>query len=336
MKKIKVSTFNAYNLVLPNTTYYSWKKYDAIDYRRKVVWMGKQLDIMEADIIGFQEIFHRTALEEALDHSKVCKDYNIIMSHSSTRENAPKPGPAVALATRFRVLDYHIVEDFEEMLMIDEEISVPIVQFSRPVLIAELEVYGKPITVFVAHLKSKRPSILKGADPDDAFEQAKGQARSLIRRAAEGTALRKLLLQYLNKRDYPVLVLGDLNDSDGAVTTEIIGGQAPLVYWHREKKIKYWDVLLYNVKNIQARKSYQDFYFTHIHNGHHESLDHILVSQEFVKENPHHIGRVRYVQVLNDHLKDNTLSEDGVEKWQSDHAQVVATIEFRRKRNKDD
>ncbi|MGB1032578.1 MAG: hypothetical protein ACPGWM_08175, partial [Flavobacteriales bacterium] len=132
------------------------------------------------------------------------------------------------------------------------------------------------------------------------------------------------------KREYPVILLGDVNDSGGAVTTEILAGQEPLSYWHKEKKRKYWDVLLYNVKNIQALKSYQDYYFTHIHNGHHESLDHILVSQEFVRENPNHIGQVRYVQVLNDHLQDNTLSREGVESWQSDHAQVVATIEFRR------
>ncbi len=328
MKKIKIGTFNAYNLVLPNTTYYGWKKYSPEEYRKKISWMGWQLDTMQADIIGFQEIFHRTALEEVLDSSLYCKDYHIVMSKPSSAENAPDLAPIVALATKFPVIDYHVVEDFNEMLMLDTEVSVPIFQFSRPVLIVELEMYGQIVTVFVVHLKSKRPSIPKEADADDPFEQAKGQARSLIRRAAEATALRKLLLQYLEKRSYPVILLGDVNDSGGAVTTEILAGQDPMSYWHKEKKIKYWDVLLYNVKNIQALKSYQDYYYTHIHNGHHESLDHILVSQEFVRENPNHIGEVRYVQVLNDHLQDNTLSREGVEGWQSDHAQVVATIEF--------
>ncbi|MEZ4883700.1 MAG: hypothetical protein R3E32_03095 [Chitinophagales bacterium] len=328
MKQIKIGTFNAYNLVLPNTTYYGWKKYTSDEYRKKISWMGWQLDTMKADIIGFQEVFHRTALEEVLDSSLYCKDYHIVMSKPSSTVTSPDLAPIVALATKFPVLDYHVVEDFNEMLLLDTEVSVPIFQFSRPVLIVELEMYGQAVTVFVVHLKSKRPDIAKGADADDPMEQAKGQARSLIRRAAEATALRSLLLQYLNKRSYPVILLGDVNDSGSAVTTDILAGQEPMSYWHKEKKMKYWDVLLYNVKNIQALKSYQDYYYTHIHNGHHESLDHILVSQEFVRENPNHIGEVRYVQVLNDHLQDNTLSREGVEGWQSDHAQVVATIEF--------
>ncbi len=328
MKKIKVGTFNAYNLVLPNTTYYNWKRYSSNEYRKKVAWMGAQLDKMDADVIGFQEIFHRSALQDVLDASKTCKGYHIVMSKPASGENAPSPAPIVALATKHKVLDYHVVENFDELLMLDEDISVPITKFSRPVLIAELEVYGKQMTVFVVHLKSKRPMIMKEEDSDNPLHQAKGQARSLIRRAAEATALRKLLLQYLEDRNYPVVLLGDVNDAGGAVTTEIIAGQEPFVYWKKDKKIKHWDVLLYNVKNIQARKSYQDFYFTHIHNGHHESLDHVMVSQEFVKANPNRIGRVRYVLVLNDHLRDNTLSSDGIECWESDHAQVVATIEF--------
>lgn len=328
MKKIKVGTFNAYNLVLPNTTYYGWKNYNSEDYSKKISWMCGQLDTMKADIIGFQEIFHRTALQEVLDGSIYCKGFNIVMSKPSSVENAPEPAPIVALATKFPIVDYHVVEDFNEMLVLDTDVTVPIFQFSRPVLIVELEMFGQIVTVFVVHLKSKRPSIPKDADENDPFEQAKGQARSLIRRAAEATALRSLLLQYLESRDYPIILLGDVNDSGSAVTTEILAGQEPLSYWHKTKKIKYWDVLMYNVKNIQALKSYQDYYFTHIHNGHHESLDHIFVSQEFVRENPRHIGEVRYVQVLNDHLQDNTLSREGVECWQSDHAQVVATIEF--------
>jgi predicted extracellular nuclease len=69
--------------------------------------------------------------------------------------------------------------------------------------------------------------------------------------------------------------------------------------------------------------------YTHIHNGHFESLDHVLVSQEFVGQNPRHVGAVEYVSVLNDHLIDETLSDDKIPRWQSDHGQVVVTIKLR-------
>jgi hypothetical protein len=60
--------------------------------------------------------------------------------------------------------------------------------------------------------------------------------------------------------------------------------------------------------------------------GHHDSLDHILVSQEFVRQNPRRLGYVEYVKVFNDHLIDQTLSHDKIPKWQSDHGQVVITM----------
>ncbi|MEB3279743.1 MAG: endonuclease/exonuclease/phosphatase family protein [Lyngbya sp.] len=135
-------------------------------------------------------------------------------------------------------------------------------------------------------------------------------------------------METLQNRQHPVIVLGDVNDSGLSVTTQIVTGQPPWEKLPFEKKKKIWDVLLYSVKDIQARQSYGDFYYTHIYNGYYEALDHILVSQEWVAQNPGRLGQVEYVSLLNDHLIDETLSYDEVESWQSDHAQVVATIKL--------
>jgi hypothetical protein len=54
-----------------------------------------------------------------------------------------------------------------------------------------------------------------------------------------------------------------------------------------------------------------------------------MVSEEFVAQNLHRLGRVTYVSVYNDHLVDQTLENQTIEPWQSDHGQVVATIELR-------
>ena len=75
-------------------------------------------------------------------------------------------------------------------------------------------------------------------------------------------------------------------------------------------------------------EQFWDIYYTHIHNGHFESLDHILVSQEMVRENPNNIGKVVYVRIFNDHIIDETFSDRSVNCWESDHAQVVAVIEL--------
>ena len=47
----------------------------------------------------------------------------------------------------------------------------------------------------------------------------------------------------------------------------MITGQPPWEKLKFETKKKSGDVLLYSVKDIQARQSYGDFYYSHIYNG---------------------------------------------------------------------
>jgi hypothetical protein len=108
----------------------------------------------------------------------------------------------------------------------------------------------------------------------------------------------------------------------------LVSGEPPMRRLPHEVKRKLWDVILYHVKDIQARNSYQDFYYTHVHNGHHESLDHIMVSEELVEENPNSVGKIGYVKVFNDHLIDDTLTNEKIKKWKSDHGLVVTSIEL--------
>ncbi len=48
-------------------------------------------------------------------------------------------------------------------------------------------------------------------------------------------------------------------------------------------------------------------------------LDHVLVSQEFVRTNPNHIGYVQYLQMFNDHVVDETFTEEKRDNIKSDH-----------------
>ncbi len=328
VKRFKIGTFNLYNLVLPKKKYYGHRQYSPDDYRKKIDWIGAQLGWMGADLVGFQEIFHRAALEEALQASGLYERAEVLVGQSRTQ------GPVVGLVSRFPVLDYEFIAKFPPQARLEmNDTPVPLDTFSRPVLCARLKLpTGQPVLVFVVHLKSKNPMLGEDADRHDPVERAIGKAKSLIRRAAEATAVRCLLLERLKGNNDPVIMMGDINDTGHAVTSEIMAGSPPWRRLDARAKRRVWDVLLYNVKDIQARQSYRDVYFTHIHNGHYESLDHILVSQEFVRQNPNHIGAVEYVKVFNDHLVDDTLTRDAIPCWKSDHGQVVATIEFRRRR----
>lgn len=320
----KVGTFNVYNLISPDKFYYGNKKYKPDVYEKKIRWIGAQLDRMKADVIGFQEVWEEKALQDAIDQSESFQGAKIVVAKEAGNT------PSVALASKLPIISHQVVENFPEsaQLQIEGE-ELALKKFSRPILCVQVELRkGFECTFVVAHLKSKRPDLAEGADENDPLEQAKGKVRSLIRRAAESVAMRSVLLELLKDRTDPVIALGDLNDSPEAVTTQLISGEPPWRKLSVARKMPIWDVLMHHVKDIQARKSYEDFYYTYIHNGHYDSLDHILVSQEFADLNRDRIGIVEYVSVLNDHLIDETLSKEEVEPWQSDHGQVVAAIEL--------
>ncbi|MDH3675755.1 MAG: endonuclease/exonuclease/phosphatase family protein, partial [Anaerolineae bacterium] len=291
---------------------------------KKVHWLANQLKKMHADIVGFQEIFHIAALKEILQASGIYDQASVSMGERNGE------GPAVGLVSRFPILDHDTIPEFPEGAQLEiDDVAVPVSGFSRPVLKARLRLRDDlDVIVFVVHLKSKRPKMRDDVDPHDPRERAKGHTRSLMIRAAETTALRHLLLDTLEGTDLPVIIMGDLNDDGQAVTSKILGGSEPWRNLPLKDKRRLWDVHLYNVKDIQARQSYRDVYYTHLHNGHYDSLDHILVSQEFVRQNPNRLGYVEYVKVFNDHLIDETLSDDRPPKWESDHGQVTATIQL--------
>lgn len=330
-KEFKIATFNLFNLALPKVKYYN-RMYQPDDYRKKINWIGHQLDHMGADIIGFQEVFHEKALQEAIDASNLGKMHIVV---APSAEDGPKPGPSVAIASKFPILDYEVLTKFHEPLTIGG-IEVPVTHFSRPVLKARIQITKDLITtVLVVHLKSKRPLLENQEDGNNPLDRANGQARSLIKRASETIGLRHYLLKELYGNDRPVILLGDTNDTNRSVTTQILSGDPPPQYWNIKEKKKSWDVLLYHVKDIQSRRGFHDFYYTHIHNGHYESLDHIMVSQEFVSENPNRIGRVGNITTLTDHLVNELYDKEGLPCWKSDHGLVIATIQLDRLNQKE-
>lgn len=325
----RIGTFNLFNLVLPRITYYGNRRLSQPNFDRKIAWIASQLRSMNASIIGFQECFHGQALQQAIGTSGLYQGAKIITTdRTDPRDGSPLPSNA--LVSLFPVVTSHSISQFPTRAHVRYSgQSVPITDFSRPVLYCQLQIHEHLVHVFVAHLKSKRPTIEEGEDAKDPLIEALGKTRSLIRRAAEAIALRTMILDITRNTNAPVIVLGDLNDDARAVTNDVISGSEPWRNLRFEEKKRIWDVYLYNVKDVISRRSYQDVYFTHIYNGHFESLDHLLVSEEFIAENRNgRIGVVEGVRLFNDHLIDDTQINEPAPVWQSDHAQVVAQIQL--------
>lgn len=327
MKSLKLGTFNVLNLALPEVTFYERERYTAQEYDKKRSWISSQLGRMGADVVGFQEVWQERALRDAAGHL-----YPHVSAPGASSEGPSlTEGPFVGIASRHPLVSCDSITRFPPGLdKAVEGLALPVRDFSRPVLRAKIALpEGRTMTFFVVHLKSKRPIVDPQSPRDDPYEEVLGKARALIVRASEAAALRFLVLEATAGSSEPVVVVGDLNDGVSAVTTEMITGSEPFHLWEKERKQPIWDRLLYSAWELHAERAIKDVSFTHIYSGKYENLDHILLSQEFVRTNPHRQGELVDLRYFNDHLLDVQLTDDKPRRTESDHGQLVAEIRWR-------
>lgn len=313
----RLANFNVENLLHPGVKFArnpNEPSYGKADYDEKIGWIVGILREGGAHLVGFQELFSDVAFQDVASRAELTYTYAPDIKEGKNIDENGATGPFVGLASRFEIKSAESILDFPtEASAIRLELkegsahtaTLPVTRFQRPVIRAEVALrHDLTATVFVAHLKSKRPQILKGEDPKSALTQTIGNTRSLVLRAAESVALRALVLKELKDTKTPVIVFGDLNDDLNAVTTQNIAGEEPFFLLDSELKKAFWDRLLYSVHDLEEAQSYRNVSYTHIYNGRYELLDHIFVSQELVAANPERVATVRGTRIFNDHLKD--------------------------------
>jgi endonuclease/exonuclease/phosphatase family metal-dependent hydrolase len=318
-----VASCNTLNLSLPQRVTYANQPplYD-VDYQRKVAWLGARLAQLNADVVGLQEVWDEAALRDAVAQSGL--RYPQVAAPGA--EQGATGTPRVALVTRLAVEELVSHTDFDPADAVPVPDLGPILRFERPVLQARLRTkHGQPIHVLVVHLKSKRPKFLQDAagvvteDTDDPALVARATLRSLVIRGAEALALRRLVLAITHRTREPLLLMGDLNDSPHAVTTQLITATSAAAY-DRDAR----DVALYHAWDVATEPALRrDMAYSHVHQGWPELLDQVWVSEEFVASSRFALGDVRRVDVFNDHL------HEGRERWRSDHGFVRALLRLR-------
>jgi len=268
--------------------------------------------------------------------------------------------PGLAVLSRFGFAEApEVIQELPETLHItfqdldgSDGGAYAIKRLSRPILKVRIPIDGKVVTVFNCHLKSKLGEFPRPADGGTAREadlvnydptgRALGALRSALRRMAEAWVLRKHIVAELNQ-GRPVMVLGDFNDSEFAVSTEIISGETPFknYAWMRRhdaqsRRDRYSDaeneliqasmnsVKLYSAEKLFVKKSLRDMVFTAAFGGVFESIDQIFMSEHFIETSALCVGHMEYFSVLNDHLTDGSHPEAPHNKLASDHGQIMA------------
>jgi len=308
-QEIRFATFNVCNLAPPGV-----KVYDNLEpstpeeYEAKIAWIAQQVDLMAADVIGFQEVFSQAALTEAMSRTRRFRE--AVHVGFDPDPGADKLTPSVALVSRLPLADApRPLPYFPAGIAMPPGNRDP-ERFTRAPLHAAIQLApGLVADVLVVHLKSRRPDYRAADTGDDPQLFALASLRSLIRRGTEAAALRVLLTEIGRGNGRPRVVLGDFNDVADAVTTSIVLGiGAPSAD------------RLYDACQLQRRQDrLRHVGFSNVHEGNHTTIDHILVSAEFNADVPGALGEVLDVVYLNDHL------ELGLPEA-SDHGQVMARL----------
>jgi len=176
----------------------------------------------------------------------------------------------------------------------------------------------------------------------DPTTRALGALRAALRRMAEAWVLRTEIIKELHAGN-PVMVLGDFNDGEHAVSSEIISGEVPFKNYSwmlrhdakrsndrytKEENIQITEdidrVRLHSAEKLFVRKSNRDMIYTSAFGGTFESIDQIYMSRHFHPDHGAKIGEMEYFSVLNDHLTDGSHPEAPYNKLASDHGQIIA------------
>jgi endonuclease/exonuclease/phosphatase family metal-dependent hydrolase len=334
--QVSFATCNLYNLNRPGLRLYrdqdGWSQ---DEYDKKIAWTARALNTMRADVWGFQELWHADALADVFAAAGLDGGYTLLVPPGHAGHMIVCGG---AVRSDILVGEPEWIARFPDHFRLSSrgddpqtsEIAVAIDGFSRPVLHFQIRPRsdGRPIHVYVCHLKSKGPTQIHreswySAEVYSKHSEAIGSAISTIRRTAEATALRLILTEQLRGTDTPVVILGDVNDGQHSNTLNILTGQPN--YLLSGLSTGGSDVDLYTVQTLQEYRSLRDVYYTHVFQNTRESLDHILVSQEFYDNSRRRIWAFKGLEISNDHLNHDDHKADGT----TDHGIVRATFEYR-------
>jgi len=357
MRDVCFATVNLLNLHVPGGHTYNGAKPSIPDtpegraeYASKIKWNARTIERLDADVICFQELWARQALIDVFDEVSGVGDYDLVA------RDAPGIGkPQVAMAVRkdrdgnAMLIDGDWIPDFPETFALngirekhgaEEEISISINQFSRPVCRVTMQPEGtspKPpaITVYGCHLKSKGGTTLREvARGDTVLDHHYGLASSAVshtRRVLEAAAIRAMLdAEMVSVEDddiSPTVVMGDLNDGTTSITTELLTAQPGYRLIAKSTAGRTADKGLYTGETLQQYRSQRHVYYTYIYKNKLESLDHVLVSEEFYDHSEKRKWSFRELEVLNDHL--NTSEKKRAENsGAGDHGVVRAYFDW--------
>lgn len=344
MDELKVATWNFYQFAEPGTYWYERDErndYEPDQWQAKLEWIAETLRELDADIIGFQEIFsvetcHSFLTEQGYEHFAVVDEPAI-----DADDDKVFRAPVVGIASRYPFKEeptaLPMPQEFRDNTQIQAEFD-----FRRTILRAVIETpqLGE-IIFYVCHFKSQGAfvdddAIAELSDWKTRFrehlrQRATKDADQLIRRSGEASGVYLAAMNELEEEsDKAIIVLGDLNDNPQSPTLRIltqqerphnIAGKRYSNIEDNSDKSWYYNWCLFDSFGLLADQNPAKRPVTHVASWRYpaSTLDYVLVTNSLNPLNPSRKGEVMDVKIYSDHFDENKLLT-------SDHAPVRVTF----------
>src|SRR5687767_9529520 len=128
--KFSVATFNVENLITPDRPIYEElrPRFNRQGYELKIAWVKQQLLKMNADIIGFQEIFEEEALRDCLLGTPFENWHLFVANPIGIR-------PVNAILSKFPIVRAEVVEDIPFVFDFFDEHALAVALDTTPISI---------------------------------------------------------------------------------------------------------------------------------------------------------------------------------------------------------
>lgn len=296
---LTIASANLFNFLAPPNAYYQFDNiYEREQWQEKCRWTQNQLRELDADIIGFQEVFSPSecqSLCQALGYP-----YFATVDSPQVESDYIYSQPVVALASRYPITQ---VSGLESQRL--DALPASFTPFSRTPLFATVDVpvFGS-VAVYVCHLKSQRPM-------DEQDDPIMARWLSHQQRGQEAVMLRLFANRQYQKEPMPTLLVGDFNQSlDSTITQALVDNPSSELdalalkdCWHQR------------LQDASERRA------THYHFAKGNVLDYILCSQEFDPAHPRSVATLIDYRVCDQHLINPIYERD---RQASDHAFIAA------------
>ncbi len=344
MAHFHLASYNLYQFAEPGTFWYEIDNdntYNDEQWAEKRAFIRARMNEMDADIIGFQEVFSTDAFKALLE----AEGYDVRILRDTPFELGPNGeqiwlGPNLALASRFPIRDARILRatpEIEPDGLLAEDFD-----YRRGVIEAEIDVPGlaEPLVVYNCHFKSQGAFVDSDAVADlpdwparfrkHLRDRALLDANQVIRRAGEAMMLYEHVMNRIEANPaQPIAVVGDLNDDPESFTLRILTQNERLAniagrsYSHLEpaERAPRFTWQLYSAAGLAPSQA-ASATPTHVTWNHSSVLDYVLVSNALNPRNPNAVAHVTQYDVFNQHHIEET---DRL--VSSDHAPVRARIE---------